>query len=393
MRKVKLIVHAGPHARRLCPLQVRLPHLGARPPASVLLTAADGSRLPAQVVPPPFSRETTDGPLRIAFVLPQLTAGESMEFSAELGEAAAPGRAAVAVSDDGKGQADITVEGQLLTSYRYAGNPARPCFFPLLGPGGRRVTRSWPVADDVAGETKDHPHHRSLWVAHGAVNGTDNWSEAEGHGFQVHREIIAAEGGPVCGRLVAATDWTDRDRRKVLEERRALAAWAVGPDARLFDFAVCLTATECDVRFGDTKEGGIVAMRVAPAMDGDHGGRIENSYGALGEAECWGKRAQWCDYSGEIAGERLGIAIFDHPRSFRHPTFWHVRDYGMYTANPFGWHDFCADPSVDGSHLLSQGASLQFRYRVYLHRGYAGQAAVADRYHDYANPPRVEVVT
>jgi len=229
-------------------------------------------------------------------------------------------------------------------------------------------------------------------VAHGDVNGTDNWSEVEGHGFQLHREVLVAESGLVYGQLAASTDWTDRDQTEVLEERRALSAWAVGSDARLFDFDVRFTATERDVRFGDTKEGGILAMRVAPAMDGDHGGRIENSYGAVGEGECWGRRAQWCDYAGEIHGERLGIAIFDHPKSFRHPTYWHVRDYGMYTANPFGWHDFHNDPAADGSHVLPQGASLNFHYRVYLHRGGTAEADVAARYHDYANPPRVEIV-
>jgi len=393
MPKIEFVVHAGAHTRQHCPIQIRLPNAGASPPASVVLTAADGSRVPAQIARPVSPRRAPPADhFTVAFILGSLAAGNSRRFSAEPSEEPTDAKPVVIVTDDAQGRADINIAGELLTTYRYLGNPARPCFFPVLGPGGTRVTRSWPVAGDVAGETKDHPHHRSLWVAHGDVNGTDNWSEAEGHGFQLHREIMVADSGLVYGQLVAATDWTDRDQQKILEEQRAFTAWAVGPDARLFDFDVCFTATECDVRLGDTKEGGILATRVAPAMDGDHGGQMENSYGAIGEAECWGRRAQWCDYSGEIAGERLGIAILDHPRSFRHPTYWHVRAYGMYTANPFGWHDFHGDPSVDGSHLLPRGASLQFHYRVYLHRGRAAEAAVAARYHDYANPPRVEVV-
>jgi len=206
---------------------------------------------------------------------------------------------------------------------------------------------------------------------------------------QLHRGLLAVSGGPVFGMVGALNDWNDAQGRKLLEERRVLTAYAVSGDARLFDLDVCFTATECDVRFGDTKEGGILALRVAPSMDGDHGGVIENSYGAVGEAECWGRRAQWCDYCGEVDGQRVGIAVFDHPHSFRHPTFWHVRDYGMYTANPFGWRDFSGDPAADGSHLLPRGASLLFHYRVLLHRGWAQDAAVAERYHDYANPPRL----
>ena len=388
-----LIVHAGPHARKNCPVTVKLPQKAGKQPRAVTLTTDSGAKLVGQVCAPhPFGCGCgADAGVRIAFVLPDLPAGGSLRLTAELTDKA-PAADAVTVSDDKAGQVHVKVGGDLLTTYRYTGNPARPCFFPVLGPGGTRVTRSWPITDDVPGETTDHHHHRSLWVAHGDVNRTDNWSEGANHAFQLHREILAAESGPVLGRLAASTDWTDAKQNKVIEEKRALTAYAVPGDMRIFDFEVCFTATECDVRFGDTKEGGILAFRVAPAMDGDHGGRIENAFGGVGEAESWGKRAHWCDYAGEIGGERLGIAVFDHPSSFRHPTYWHVRDYGMYTANPFGWHDFYADPAADGSHLLPRGASLDFRYRVYLHQGGTDEAQVAARYHDFAYPPRVEVV-
>jgi hypothetical protein len=393
MSKVEVVVHAGPHPRHQCPVVARLPLPGGERAGGVRLAAADGRELPAQVCPPhPFAREEAGSEQAlIAFVVPELGTGEKLVLSAEWGEEARGDGEGVDVRDDGGGSVSVSVGGELITVYRYLDNPARPCFFPLLGPGGTRVTRSWPVADDVPGETRDHPHHRSMWVAHGDVNRTDNWSEAEGHGFQVHREITSIGCGPVLGWVAAVNDWTDREKRKVIEERRVLTAYAITGDQRMLDLDVCFAATECDVRFGDTKEGGILALRVAPAMDGDHGGRIENSYGAVGEGECWGRRAQWCDYSGEIAGQRLGIAILDHPDSFRHPTFWHVRDYGMYTANPFGWHDFYGDPAADGSHVLPRGARLYFHYRVYLHRGGAAEAAVAERYHDYAKRPRVEI--
>ena len=392
--QTKLIVRAGPHSRALCPLVAEVPVPHGEKAQSVRLIASTGEELGAQICPPhPLGGkgERADR-ARVAFLLPELSAGQEMVLRAEWSEGpTAPEH--VQVRDDEAGNVSVMVAGELLTVYRYLGNPARPCFFPLLGPGGKRVTRSWPLESGLAGEPHDHPHHRSLWVAHGDVNGSDNWSEAEGHGFQLHRQILTVNSGPVFGQVAAANDWTDGNEEKIMEERRVLTAYAASEQARMLDLDICFTATERDVRFGDTKEGGILAMRVAAALDGDHGGRIENSYGAVGEAECWGKRAQWCDYSGEIEGERLGIAIFDHPQSFRHPTFWHVRDYGMYTANPFGWHDFYGDPAVDGSHLLPQGASLYFHYRVYLHRGDAAEALVAHRYHDYAHSPRVEVTS
>ena len=54
-------------------------------------------------------------------------------------------------------------------------------------------------------------------------------------------------------------------------------------------------------------------------------GHIVNADGLATEKEAWGKPANWCDYSGEIAGEKLGIAILDHPANPHHPVRWHVR--------------------------------------------------------------------
>ena len=58
-------------------------------------------------------------------------------------------------------------------------------------------------------------------------------------------------------------------------------------------------------------------------MEVRNGGKIENSYGGISESETWGKRAQWCDYSGPIEGRIVGVSVFDHPESFRYPTYWH----------------------------------------------------------------------
>jgi hypothetical protein len=360
----------------------------------VVLVAQDGETVPAQLLPPhPFLREKGESsPARVAFLLPELPAGEELRFRLEFTDGAGPKVDRVTVQNGIAGRVEVKVDNALVTAYRYLGNPLRPCFFPLLGPGGRRMTRSWPISTELADDAQDHPHHRSMWVAHGDVNGSDNWSEAPRAGSQLHREMVCTMGGPVVGRLAALTDWMDVDGRKVLEDRRALSVYALSEELRLLDLDLLLTASECDVRIGDTKEGGMLALRMACAIDGDHGGTIENSYGARGEGECWGRRAQWCDYWGEVEGERIGIAVFDHPDSFRHPTFWHVRGYGMYTANPFGWHDFYGNRAMDGSHILPRGASLLFRYRIYLHRGDTVATAVRDRYHDYANPPTIEVM-
>ncbi|HZW35009.1 MAG TPA: DUF6807 family protein, partial [Isosphaeraceae bacterium] len=95
----------------------------------------------------------------------------------------------------------------------------------------------------------------------------------------------------------------------------------------------------------------------------------------------------WVDYAGVIDGQTVGVAIMDHPTSFRHPTYWHVRDYGLFAANPFGISQFTGDPGRRGDVILTPGQTLTFRYRVCLHTGDAASGRIADRYHDFANPP------
>src|SRR5436305_1109625 len=70
------------------------------------------------------------------------------------------------------------------------------------------------------------------------------------------------------------------------------------------------------------------------------GGLLTNSEGGRTMAQTWGKPASWVDYSGEVEGEKVGVALFEHPASFHHPSRWHVRDYGLLAVNPFGANAF-----------------------------------------------------
>ena len=62
------------------------------------------------------------------------------------------------------------------------------------------ITRGYPKVQ-IEGERQDHPHHRSVWVAYGDVNGSDNWSEQEGHATQTHEGWNRLDCGPVCAVL------------------------------------------------------------------------------------------------------------------------------------------------------------------------------------------------
>ena len=280
----------------------------------------------------------------------------------------------------GKEAVDVLVDGKLFTRYVFSDAP-KPYWYPIIGPTGKPVTRNYPMAE-VEGETKDHPHHRSLWFTFGSVNGVDFWGESPKAGKIVHRKFEKLVGGPVYGRICTVNDWIAPDGKKVCEDTRELRVYRIS-SGRQMDLTVTVRASDGPVTFGDTKEG-MFGMRVATSMDVDKGaGHIENSQGEK-DGDAWGKQADWCDYYGPVDGEIVGIAVMDHPSSFRHPTYWHVRTYGLLAANPFGVREFTSDKTKDGSYTIPAGKSITFRYRIFIHEGDTQKASIADLYAAYA---------
>ena len=156
---------------------------------------------------------------------------------------------------------DVLVNGRLFTRYVFAGAP-KPYCYPIIGPTGKPVTRSYPM-ETVAGETKDHPHHRSFWFTFGDVNGIDFWSEAPTAGKIVHKEFEKLKDGVIRTK----NDWIAPSDKKVCEDTRELKVY---PDGRMMDFTITIKATNGPVKFGDTKEG-MMGFRVASSMDVDKG--------------------------------------------------------------------------------------------------------------------------
>jgi hypothetical protein len=276
----------------------------------------------------------------------------------------------------------VTVDGEPFTQYNYK-NVSRPFLYPVLGPGGAPMTRDWPM-NEGPNDEKDHPHHRALWYAHGEINGVDFWSESANAGRTVHDGFIEVKSGRDAGVIKSRQKLVAKDGRVIATDVRTIRIHNTQP-YRLMDYDVTIHASEGDLVLGDTKEGSM-AIRLAPTMrlKGKVGqGRIVNSEGVR-DGETWGKRARWCDYYGPVNGKTVGVAIFDHPENPRHPTWWHVRDYGLFAANPFGQHDFERQPKGVGDLKLKAGEEVTFRYRFYFHEGTTEEAAVGARYESYA---------
>lgn len=274
-------------------------------------------------------------------------------------------------------------------TYRCDSTFPRPFLWPVHGPDQKRLTRAFPM-EEVAGEELDHKHHRSLWTAYGEVNGADDWSEEYGHAVIRHQQFDSKSEGPVYAGFTAINIWYSNTEKPLLNEIRTVRLFNAGPDFRLLDYSVHLMAAYGPVEFGDTKEAGIISFRVASSMDGVRGGVIENAQGGKGEKACWGKRSDWCDYSGLVDGDTYGIAVLNHPANTNGAPRWHARDYGLMTSNPF------ANGSFTGGDLtpfkLGQGERADFRYRVVLHRGDAEAAQIADFYQSFTTPPVAKVV-
>lgn len=292
----------------------------------------------------------------------------------------------------------VTIDGKPFTEFFFGPEAPKPYLHPLRSASGVIVTRRFPM-EKLAGETTDHPHHRGLWFTHGDVNGIDFWMNEPGDkrpnvGRVVLNKIVEAKSGDRSGAISAVFDWRGPDGKKLIEESRTMVFHS-DPALRMVDFDPTLTALE-KVKFGDTKEG-TFALRVASGLEAParnspanppRTGKMVDAEGREGESQVWGKRAPWVDVYGEVDGEKLGIAILDHPSNPRFPTFWHCRAYGLCAANIFGMHDFLNDKTQDGSLTLNPGEKLRLRYRVIVHPGDPTSARVADLYKAWAASTR-----
>jgi hypothetical protein len=285
----------------------------------------------------------------------------------------------------------ITVEinGNLFTEYCYQEKDSkRPYFYPVIGPTGVNVTRNWPMKNGE-NEEHDHSHQRSLWYAHRSINGVDFWTDGAKNGNIVHDKFLKIESGKDVGIIQSENKYVSADGKLICTDTRTHRFYSI-PDAQMMDFEITFHASEGQVVLGDTKEGSM-ALRLAPALrlKGVVGqGHIINSEG-LKDGYTWGKRAAWCDYYGPLDGQVVGIAIFDNPENPKHPTWWHVRDYGLFAANPFGVSDFEQKPKGTGNITIPAKESMTFKYRIYLHKGNHEQGKVIERYKEYTEKTKL----
>jgi len=281
----------------------------------------------------------------------------------------------------------------LVARYHHRGpDLAKPYLWPLNAPGGVPVTRGWPMQKGLPKESTDHVHQKSAWFCHGDVipegvtlrqkvknvEGADFWDEAKGHGVIACVELAPAGDHAIRTR----NEWRTADGDKIMEETRSISLRTLG-DARLWVFEIDLRPTTDSVTFGDTKEGAFGVrvsdqLRIGDKVVVNPQSRITIASGAQGEKDCWGNRSPCGDSWGVIDGKPVGIAIFEDPAN--PPACWHVRNYGLMAANPFGRSKSGFPEMKDAKDLLRLGKDehLKLRYGIYAHAGDVKEGKVAD---------------
>ena len=322
----------------------------------------------------------------------------SLVFAPLAGNAFGQGKVTLEQRDKSIHGIAVLIDGKLFADY-VVGNGPKPFIWPIVGPTGKEMTRAYSMKW-VDGEKTDHPHQRSFWFTHGDVNGVDFWSETPGdgspkkgseghgnvtgHGSILHKEYLKVEAAGSAATIATRNDWVGPKGNKILEDETTMVFRDLG-EARAIDFKITLKATAGDVKFGETKEGSF-GVRVPTEMDVDHkptGGKIVSSEGAT-DKDAWGKRAAWVDYSGMVGGEHLGVAVLNHPSSFRFPTRWHVRTYGLFAANPFGSTSFEKDTKDESGATIKNGESITLSYRVIFHKGDAKAAEIEAAFRQFS---------
>lgn len=282
-------------------------------------------------------------------------------------------------------QIDVLIDGNFFTSYLFANDQPKPLLVPLQTPSGVQVNRRNPITK-IEGGSEDHPHHIGLFFAVDQVNGTNFWKNSTLSPQIKHVSIDEAKSGPTQGSISATSEWINENGAAVLNEKRTMIFSGDKNENRL-DISISLTAMEDQVIFEDIEEG-MFAIRLADALRESGSkvipapglplpkesvsgtGQYMTSNGDIGANEGWGKRARWVALQGIINDQIVGVAILNHPESFNYPTYWHIRGYGLFSANPLGQWDFQRqspyqkNPLIPLNLTLKKGESVYFRFLV-----------------------------
>jgi hypothetical protein len=251
---------------------------------------------------------------------------------------------------------------------------------------GVQVTRHHPPIDGQ--DSPDHDtFHPGIWMSFGDISGSDFWRlKAPVR----HVEFVdEPRGGNGKGSFTVRNEYlSQNDPSKVVCEEVARYTFLTRPFGYLLLFDSTFSGDQ-EFYFGDQEEMGLGFRVASPIRVGSKpedkmqpgDGVIVDSEGRKNEQQIWGNTAKWCDYSGTMAGQLVGITVFTHPANFR-PSWFHARNYGMLAANQFGRKSF--GKGEESKVVVKPGEKFQIRYGVLIHSGPTdSKLDLAAAYEDY----------
>lgn len=304
-----------------------------------------------------------------------------------------------------KNKIDVMIDGKLFTSYLYGDNLPKPVLVPVRTPSGIEVTRRHPLVE-LKGGTDDHLHHVGIFFTVDGVNGTKFWNNTEPLPQIKHMEITDMAPGDKQGKLAVESHWIDDDGKVVLKENRTMLFLPTEhEDEYAIDFSMDLTAVADKVVFDDTEEG-VFAIRLPdclrerrskgvrpgqplPKESVKGTGMYFSSNGDQTARYVWGKRARWVALQGVRQDKVVGVAILNHPESINYPTYWHARNYGLFSANPLGQGDFQRqskhrkNPIIPLRLTLKKGQTAHFRFLVIAYEGIRTKEQMEERFREF----------
>ena len=99
--------------------------------------------------------------------------------------------------------------------------------------------------------------------------------EGENSGRVAHQSFTDKSGGATVGKIYTENDWVNKAGEKLMSDRQHFRIYNTPETGTIIDLDLTLIASVGDVHFGDTKEGGIISVRVNPSMNASDGGKIE----------------------------------------------------------------------------------------------------------------------
>jgi hypothetical protein len=240
----------------------------------------------------------------------------------------------------------------------------------------------------------DHIHHMGIWMPWTKTEfegrEIDFWNLKKGQGTVRFVKFISTASGTVFGGFCSQHEHIDLKapggEKVVLKETWDVRVYNLGgPDEGYWLWDLVSTqrcAADSPLRLPKYRYGGL-GFRGARQWLGENASYLTSEGRTRKDGH--GTRGRWCDMAGLSGKNWAGVTIMSHPKNFRHPEkmrIWPDPREGVF---------FCFAPSQLGDWTMKPGKDYVFRYRFYVHEGKVRVVDAERFWHDFAEPPEVNL--